>query len=74
MQPRRWIRRAEAGSEESRGNERSKKIMPKGGIEPPRAKPLTWPSTMRVYQIPPLRHPELGALLFVTEVDVCNKI
>ncbi len=29
--------------------------MPKGGIEPPRAKTLTWPSTMRVYQIPPLR-------------------
>jgi hypothetical protein len=29
--------------------------MPKGGLEPPRAKTLTWPSTMRVYQIPPLR-------------------
>jgi hypothetical protein len=30
--------------------------MPKGGLEPPRAITLTWPSTMRVYQIPPLRH------------------
>ena len=32
--------------------------MPKGGLEPPRAITLTWPSTMRVYQIPPLRQNE----------------